>query len=95
MPKKKKKWGGGGGASIFKVKVIVKAYIVQIWLFKLKTVFWTNNSFATKCSLMVDHHKPVKLKVLDYCVQAQGHSEQWKCHLLFVWTISYELLNVL
>ena len=34
--------------------------------------FWTDDPFATKLSLMVDHPKP---ECLDYVVQSQGHSK--------------------
>ena len=32
---------------------------------------------------------------LSYCVQGQGHSETLQCQLMSVWTISFELLNLL
>ena len=45
-------------------------------------IFWTNDSFATKLSLIADHHKPKCLmKILDCCVQGQGQS---KCSKLLI-----------
>ena len=41
----------------FKVKIKVIAYVIKRWLFPL-CIQWTNDSFATKLSLMISHHKP-------------------------------------
>ena len=45
----------------------------------------TNDSFATKRSLLVTHHKPqCPMKILDCCGEGQGHSEHLKFLIMFV-----------
>ena len=56
-------------------------------------VYWTNDSFATKWSVTIDHLKPkCSVTILDCCVEGQGHSECSKVQ--FVQTVISELLNL-
>ena len=52
------------------VKVTVRAYKIEIWLFLLYHLNY--DSFATKHSMIVNHYKPkCPGKILDCCVQLQ------------------------
>ena len=82
-----------GWVAIFKVKVTVRGLYVQNMTVRLYLL--TNDSFATKRSLLVAHHKPqCPMKILDCCGEGQGHSEHLKCLIMFVWTISSEPHNL-
>ena len=85
-------WAGlsYGSCAAFNIKVTERVYVIKIWLF-FYCIFWTNDPFATRCSLMVHHRKPECLvRKLDCCVQGQGHSEGSKWQLFFVLLISSE-----
>ena len=60
--------------TIFSVKVTARAYVIKIWHFLLCLL--TAGPFATKLSLIVQHHKlQCPAGKWDYFVQGQGHNE--------------------
>lgn len=75
--------------AVFKVMVTVKVHnhiLKSTWLFYY--IFWTNLSFATKLTIMVDHCKPKSpVKILDYCGLGQGHNENSNFQLMFGWRL--------
>ena len=82
------KWG-----AIFNVTVTVTACIIKHDCFYY--IFLTNDSFATKLNVIVDHHKPkCSAKILDCCIQDQGDSKGSRFQL-FVQMISSEMLILL
>ena len=71
--------------TILKVKVIVRAYIIKIWLFVLYLL--TAGPFATNTGLIVQHHKlerPWKIGILCSRLMSQ---QRLKCQWMFVWRI--------
>ena len=59
-------------------------------------IFWTAGRFATKLSLIVQHHKPeCPVEKWDDCVQGQGHNKGPKCRWIFARTIFSESQKIL
>lgn len=58
-------------------------------------IVWTNDSFAARLNFAIDHLKlECLVKTLD-CFQSQHHSKSLKFELMFVWMISFELLDLM
>ena len=65
--------------AIFNVKVTARARMIKIWLSTLSPellILWQANLFWWYIIVS----ESILLKKLDYCIQAQSHSEDWKCH---------------
>ena len=65
-------------------------YVEGSWWSKYESfyyIFWTAYSSAAKLGLMIQHCKPecLLVKKMDYCIQAEGHSEGSKCQRLSRW----------
>ena len=59
-------------------------------------IFWAADPFAAILGLIVHYHKPeCFMKMLECCVQGQGHSKISKCEWMFVQMMSSETLNLL
>ena len=59
-------------------------------------IFWTYDLSATKLGLILYYHNPEYLmKILNCCIQGQGHSKISKCQWIFVQMIFSESLNLL
>ena len=82
--------------AIFKDKVTVRAYIIKTYSYY---IFWTYSFFVTKLSLMVDHQKRKVVYsentgwLCSVSRSQEGFKFQLRYVLLYVWTISSELLN--